>query len=256
MNNLKEKLKAAFKEESYSSLLSITISIILGILIILVIDNIKWKLFLGGLFFLVHSTILWKENKFSAFFEFLVGIMALVTFAISNLSINHYFLLYGLILLMFLGFLYTHRSVRNKKIEDTLKRIYHISYIILFSIVSIIIVIMIKDLINYKFQESLLPIEYMFIIELAIISIITFFLLADNFILIIPKNIRENLIGKNYSASYAIFISLCITILIGGFFYINLEQKQVLKEIFVVLATAFFTSLVIANSIKSLFSRS
>ena len=251
MFQLKKERKKEPKEVSIKELIFIVIALTLIIYFILG-DNIQIKVFFGALFFIIQGIFSIRENWFAALFEIVAGVMGLLVLFLTKQPLLFLNGFYACVLLMLFGFLYIHRKMRLQPIKNKLKIIYHLSYIFISLCLTLMVVVMLKSTIFFGFQKTLLLTEYIFIIELSFISIITFFLLTDNIIRIIPIEARRNLIGE-YSAAHAAFFSLCLTILIGGYFYINVENNIVLQKILIVLGAAFLTSLMIANSLKNLF---
>ncbi len=250
---MKEKIKKELKEVPIQTWIILIISLILVAYFIFGEDN-KIKLFTGGSFLLIHGILFSrKENKFAAVFEIISGFMALLTLILPKQPLFYLFIFYSLVLLMLLGFLYIHRKMRLYSIERGVKNIYRLSSILLFLLIGMIVIVMMNSVISFGFQRPLPIFDYILFIQIAFISIITFFLLFDNIILFIPSEIRESFITKQYSAAHSFFLSLCLTILIGGYFYINTTDNLILQKIFIVLGVAFFTSLVISDTLKNLF---
>jgi len=215
--------------------------------------NNNLKLLIGGLFLLGQGIYFNKGNKFVGFLEFILGVVAFSVIWLPKKPSWYLLLIYFTFSLVLGGLFYSHRKMRLSQRNKKVKTIYHLTSILLFLVIGIFVMVMVGSVMNFGFQGNLPLTDYLFVIMIVFISIITFFLLFDNFILLLPPEFRDNLIGKKYSASHSFFLSLCLTILIGGFFYINSTNNPILQKTLIVLGLAFFTSLVISDTLKNFF---
>lgn len=217
-------------------------------------EDIETKIILGSSFFILYGIFSIKQT---GILQIILGIFVLI---IWHLGKNHPLWLLNIVYFWGLSilfiFLYFHRRIRLENLSNRLKKAYHFFSMVLYGYTTLIVILMLKSTVGFEFDEKLplLLTDYVFIIQVSLISVINFFLFFDNAIRIMPSKFIANLIG-NYSAAHAVFCSLCITLLIGGYFYINGGSNQVLDKILIVLGTAFFTSLIIAEVIKSLFKK-
>lgn len=217
--------------------------------------NALMKLVVGGIFLILHGCSLASTNRISAGFEIFAGIMAVITAALPKQPLWYLVIFYTLILGVLCGFLYLYRLTNAAARRHRFEWIYRLTVIISASYFAILVILMMKGAIPFAFQIPMQLTDYIFLIQLSFISLITFFIFADNLLLLVPTNVRKTIISQDHSAYHSFFLSLCLTILIGGYYYINSTDNLVLQKILLVLGAAFFTSLVITDALKNVITK-
>lgn len=251
MSKIKEKLKKELKEVSYETQIFFIISLIL-IAYLIWGNNTNFKLVLGGTFFIFSGIFSLKESRFTGISQIVAGVFVLSFFYFSRNQIWLLIFLYTSLLGVLLGFLYIHRKISISYIGKGVEITYRLYYISTFIFMAYFAINVMKFVIGFEFEIPLSPWDYILIIELALISIISFFLLIDNVILLpFLSNIRQTLTQRPHSHAHSFFVSLCLIILIDGYFYVN-SDSEILQRILIVLGAAFFTSLFISESLKNL----
>ncbi|VVB80484.1 Uncharacterised protein [uncultured archaeon] len=250
-------------EEATKKRIKIGYQIIISLLALVLLtyflksQNANLKLILGGSFLIVVGLvdlIFTKDRSFSSFFGIVSGIMAIFISYLPKNPTLFLFVFYSVVFLMFLGYFYFYRKMGNNFPKLFIEILYRVANLLILGVASIVVILAIKSIMLFNFTNLSL-FDYVFIIQISIISMISLFLLIDNFMrLIVRPKISKILVGTIWKTHYSFFISLSFLLLIGGYYYVTGPQNPIFQQVLIVLGVAFFTAFSLSESLKSFLS--